>query len=697
MPNNPQNKQTPLKSLKGVGPKAVERLNRLGIASVEDILFHLPLRYEDRSRVVAMGSLRFGDHAVIEGEVEYAQVKFGKRRSLMVRVADGTGFMMLRFFYFSAAQQQGLAKGQRIRCYGEVRQGPGSLEMIHPEYRQMNEDSEMIMEESLTPVYPTTEGMHQMTWRDLTSQALLKLEAEQLALHDLMPEEILQQQDLPDLKSALQFIHRPPVDVSITSLEQGDYPARHRLVFEELLAQQLSLRLLRQHLKQQQSVSIKSSGKLRQRLLEQLPFSLTNAQNHVIAEIDHDLQSGQAMLRLVQGDVGSGKTLVAAMVAIEIVESGYQVALMAPTELLAEQHFRNLSQWLLALGIEPGYLSGKSKGKARKQQLERLESGETQVIIGTHALFQDDVSYNRLALVIVDEQHRFGVDQRRSMQQKGTNEEWVAHQLVMTATPIPRTLAMTAYADLDLSIIDELPPGRTPVTTVALPDSRRDAVIQRVEKACLSGRQAYWVCTLIEESEALQCQAAEDTHAGLVLAMPGLKIGLVHGRMKAAEKQAVMDSFKSGELHVLVATTVIEVGVDVPNASLMIIENPERLGLSQLHQLRGRVGRGSVESHCLLLYKAPLSENARSRLDIMRETNDGFEVARKDLQLRGPGEVLGTRQTGVLKLRIADLMLDQSMIPAAQQAADQLLSKNSELVKPLMDRWVGQRMDYGKV
>lgn len=689
--------KTSLTSLRGVGPKNAERLTKLGLHCVEDLLFHLPLRYQDRTRVVPIGSLRAGDQAVVEGAVELAQIKLGRRRSLLVQLTDGTGSILLRFFHFTSAQRNALQPGVPLRCFGEARNGPASLELVHPEYRRLDDQAPHAVEENLTPVYPTTEGLHQLAWRDISGQALGLLQRDGLSLSELIPQEVLAAQGFPSLKEALLFMHRPPPEAPMALLDEGNLPARNRLVFEELLAHQLSLRLLRRQQRDKAAPSLRGDGHLRQRLLAGLPFSLTRAQERVADEIEADLVSDHPMLRLVQGDVGCGKTLVAVMAALQAIEAGFQAALMAPTELLAEQHFRNLSGWLTPLGIDLGYLSSRAKGMARREQLERLAGGMCRLLVGTHALFQEEVVFQSLGLVIVDEQHRFGVHQRLALHEKGNIGGLVPHQLVMTATPIPRTLAMTAYADLDLSIIDELPPGRTPVRTVALPDSRRDEVVARVASACQGGRQAYWVCTLIEESEALQCQAAEETADGLSAALPELRIGLVHGRLKTAEKESVMARFKAGEIHLLVATTVIEVGVDVPNASLMIIENPERLGLAQLHQLRGRVGRGAVESHCLLLYHSPLGENARIRLEVMRETNDGFVIARKDLELRGPGEVLGTRQTGLARMRIADLLRDQDWIPQAQAAADLLLERYPERVAPLIERWVGDRLDYGRV
>ncbi len=685
----------PVTRLKGVGPKAAERLERLGIRSVQDILFHLPLRYQDRTRIVPIGSVRHGEQLVIEGTIDHSEIRFGRRRSLLVHLSDGTGSVILRFFHFSAAQKENLAKGITLRCFGEIRKGQNRYEMIHPEYQAIIEDEPFEQETSLTPIYPTTEGMHQLTWRTLTDQALTLLNADELALSDLIPADLLQTNHYPSLKSALQLLHRPPLDVELSPLLDGHHPAQQRLVFEELLAHQVSLRLMRYQHRKHNAPVIRHEGELVSNFLQQLPFSLTGAQQRTVGDIEADLQRSHPMMRLVQGDVGSGKTVVAALAALYVIESGYQVALMAPTELLAEQHYKNFMHWFAALSIPIARLTGKMKGKARKELLSGIEQGAYPMIVGTHALFQDDVHYDALGLVVIDEQHRFGVHQRLALKQKGTRG--VPHQLVMTATPIPRTLAMTAFADLDVSVIDELPPGRTPVTTVVISDARREEVMLRVEEACKNGRQAYWVCTLIEESESLQCQAAEDTATELALRLRELRIGLVHGRLSSADKEQVMQQFKQGNLDLLVATTVIEVGVDVPNASLMIIENPERLGLSQLHQLRGRVGRGSVESHCLLMYHPPLSQQGQQRLAVMRETNDGFIVAQKDLELRGPGEVLGTRQTGEMQLRIADLLRDQSLLPKAQQDAELMIQDYPRQAGALVSRWIGEKVNYADV
>ena len=686
---------TPVSTLKGVGPKRAGQLARLGIETVQDVLFHLPLRYQDRTRIVPVGSLRPGDQAVIEVEVEHADVRFGKRRSLLVQVSDGSGSLVLRFFHFSAAQKNNLARGSRLRCFGEVRNGPSHYELVHPEYERIDAAGGSPVEQSLTPVYPTTEGMHQLSWRDLTDKALALLRTG-AGLQELLPPAVLQQLQLPDLPSALLLLHRPPADVSQQLLSEHGHPAQLRLAFEELLAHQLSLRQLRARHRQHDAPAIPATaGTLAQGLQQGLPFELTAAQQRVERQVFGDMQQSHPMMRLVQGDVGCGKTIVAALAALHMVEAGYQVALMAPTELLAEQHRQNFERWLAPLGLEVGWLSGRHKGKRREAILQQLADGSLPLVVGTHALFQDDVRFARLGLVIVDEQHRFGVHQRLALREKGNGQ--TPHQLIMTATPIPRTLAMTAYADLDLSVIDELPPGRTPVKTVVVSDQRRAEIVTRVGDNCAKGRQAYWVCTLIEESEALQAQAAEDTAQLLSEALAPLRVGLVHGRLKAPEKEQVMQSFKAGDLDLLVATTVIEVGVDVPNASLMIIENAERLGLAQLHQLRGRVGRGSLESHCVLMYLPPLGRVAQQRLGVMRETSDGFVVAQKDLELRGPGEVLGTRQTGEVQFRIADLVRDQEMVPRVQQLADRLLAEDPQLVQALIHRWLGERVNYSVV
>ena len=684
--------KTPVTVLKGVGPGLAQKLEKLGLVSLLDLLFHLPLRYEDRTRITCIRDLMPGVFTNIIGEVTNNQIVQGRRRMLVVTVNDGTGTLNLRFFHFSASQKNNLAIGSTIRCYGEINRGMRTFEIVHPEYKHLDEDHAITpVEETLTPVYPTTDGLRQISLRNLTEQTLVRLKRG--TVEELVPAEFLPQ--AYTLAEALTLIHRPTPDISTQLLEEGKHPAQLRLIKEELLAHNLSMLKLRQSSDVHQAITLTVDNKLERDFLAQLPFSPTNAQARVVKEIRQDLANNVPMMRLVQGDVGSGKTLVAALAAITAISQGYQVALMAPTEILAEQHAINFQKWFEPLGINVGWLAGKTKTKARKHALEHIANGDMQFIVGTHALFQEQVVFSNLTLIIIDEQHRFGVHQRLSLREKGAIGDCYPHQLIMTATPIPRTLAMTAYADLDTSVIDELPPGRTPITTVALPDLRRNDVIERIRQSCQQeNRQAYWVCTLIEESEVLQCQAAEDTATYLQEVLSELQIGLVHGRMKAAEKQEVMERFKQGDLHLLVATTVIEVGVDVPNASLMVIENPERLGLAQLHQLRGRVGRGSVASHCVLMYKSPLSKTATKRLAVLRDSNDGFVIAQKDLEIRGPGELLGTRQTGLAELKIADLVRDADLIPQVQQDAYLLWKQSPEKAQALINRWLANKEKY---
>ena len=683
----------PVTSLKGVGQALADKLARLGVFTVQDLLFLLPLRYEDRTRIVPIGSLRAGDRAVVEVEVELTEVVYRGKRQLLSRVSDRSGFLTLRFFHFTSNQAAGLARGVRLRCFGEVRRGNIGLEIVHPEYRFVDEAADA-PPETLTPVYPATEGVQQGRLRRLTELALEALDAD--GVTEWLPHEVLEPLHLPSLRDALTLIHRPAPDTSLESLAAGKHPAQRRLSFEELLAHQLSLKLLRRTIRSDPAWALPDQ-QLVTRLRESLPFKLTRAQQRACDEIARDLREGTPMLRLVQGDVGCGKTVVAALAAAQAIGAGYQVALMAPTELLAEQHARNFTAWFQPLGIAVGLLSARLTGRGRTTLLENIAAGHAQLAIGTHALFQEGVRFRKLALVIVDEQHRFGVHQRLRLREKGEHEGQYPHQLIMTATPIPRTLAMSAYADLDASIIDELPPGRTPVKTVVMPESRRDEVVAHIRQACVEGRQAYWVCPLIDESEAVRYQAAEETASVLAEALPEIKLGLVHGRMNAAQKDAAMERFKRGDLSLLVATTVIEVGVDVPNASLMIVENAERLGLAQLHQLRGRVGRGTHASSCLLLYKPPLSPLARERLGVLRETNDGFEVARRDLELRGPGELLGTRQAGLAQMRVADLMRDSDLLPRVQKAAELMLARHATNIQPLLERWIGASEAYGKI
>jgi ATP-dependent DNA helicase RecG len=687
---------TSITYLKGVGPRLAQRLQKLGVETVQDLLFHLPARYQDRTQIVPIGALRPGDEAVVQGEVLHSEVQRGRRPMLLARISDATGSLTLRFFHFSAKQREGLERGQWLRCFGEVRRGAVTLEMIHPEYKAVVAADLADGEQNLTPVYPTTEGLHQLTLRSLTERVLERLDSA-AGLQEWLPLEILQPLSLPTLSEALRYVHRPPPDAPVEQLLAGQHPAQQRLAFEELLAHHLSLRQLRARVERHRAPVLTAAGTLFEGLLSRLPFQLTGAQQRVIAEIRADLGRAHPMQRLVQGDVGSGKTLVAAAAVLQAVEAGYQAVVMAPTELLAEQHLKNFSTWLAPLQVKIGWLAGKLGAKARRSMLAELTAGELAVMVGTHALFQSDVAFQRLGLIVIDEQHRFGVHQRLALWEKGNDQGQYPHQLIMTATPIPRTLAMAAYADLDCSVIDELPPGRQPVETVVVQETRRDQVVQRILAACRQGQQAYWVCTLIEESEALQCQAAAETAALLTAALPQLRVGLLHGRMKGAEKEQVMAAFKAGDMDLLVATTVIEVGVDVPNASLMVIENAERLGLAQLHQLRGRVGRGTQHSACVLMYRPPLSAQGRERLAVMRRTNDGFEIARRDLELRGPGEVLGTRQSGVLQLRIADLLRDQSLIPAVERAAIVMLERYPRHVAPLIRRWLGQGIQFGDV
>ncbi len=685
----------PVTVLRGVGETLAERLRALGVQTVQDLLFLLPLRYEDRTRVVPLGELRPGQRAAVEGDVLLTEVAFRGRRQMLCRIGDGSGFLTLRFFYFTSQQQNGLARGARIRCFGEARRGPHGLEIVHPEYRRVVPDAADAPVEHLTPIYPGTEGVTQARLRMLVGMALDQTGPHEL--EDWLPPSLLADSQMPSLREALLYVHRPPTDAPVDVLLSWRHPAQRRLAFEELLAHQLSLKLLRQRIQSDPGWPLAAAGSLQARLLAALPFKLTAAQQRALLEIEGDLGLSKPMLRLVQGDVGCGKTLVAALAAARAVQTGRQVALMAPTELLADQHAQNFRRWFEPLGIAVALLTGRQTGKARTAVLAGIREGHAAIVIGTHALFQETVEFSSLALVIVDEQHRFGVHQRLSLREKGTLGAHQPHQLIMTATPIPRTLAMTAYADLDVSIIDELPPGRTPVKTVVMAQTRRDEVVQRIRTACLEGRQAYWVCPLIDESEEMPYQAAEESATALAAALPQLTVGLVHGRMPPAAKEHTMRRFKEGAIQLLVATTVIEVGVDVPNATLMVIENAERMGLAQLHQLRGRVGRGQHASSCLLLYRAPLAPLARERLGVMRDTNDGFEVARRDLELRGPGELLGTRQTGLAQMRVADLLRDADLLPRIQIAAETLLRDLPLRVAPLIRRWVGQAEQYGRV
>ncbi len=694
--------QVPVTAIKGVGASLAAKLAKIGLSSVQDVLLHLPLRYLDRTRVSPIGALQPNINAVIEAEVRACDLVFGKRRSLVCKVQDGTGTIALRFYHFNNAQKQRLVAGTRLRIFGETRRGASGLEMYHPEYEYLDEAAPLPLAQSLTPIYPATEGLTQPRLRGLTRQALTWLD--QHPLRELLPEPVRRKLNQVPLADALRYLHQPPADADIQLLLEGEHPYQQRLAFEELLAHHLSLLLLRRETQADGATGLRIDPAVEAHFVQGLGFSLTRAQRRVVDEIMADIAKPVPMLRLVQGDVGSGKTVVAALAALAAVSSGKQAAIMAPTEILAEQHRRNFGRWLEPLGITIGWLTGRLKASERRSQLAAIAGGDAQVVIGTHALFQEAVEFADLGMIVIDEQHRFGVHQRLSLSEKGSvsrehqrSARLRPHQLIMTATPIPRTLAMSAYADLDCSVIDELPPGRTPVTTVVISDQRRDAVIERVRLACEQGRQAYWVCTLIEESETLEAQAAEATAASLAESLPQLRIGLIHGRLKPADKELVMATFKAGHLDLLVATTVIEVGVDVPNASLMIIENPERLGLAQLHQLRGRVGRGSAASHCVLLYASPLSQNSRERLRVMRESSDGFYIAEQDLLLRGPGEVLGTRQTGEMQFRIADLQRDSHLLPEVKEAALLLMADYPSLCGQLVTRWLGHNHRYLQV
>ena len=686
---------TPLTALKGVGPALANRLGKLGLFCVEDLLFLLPLRYEDRTQLVKIGALVAGTRCLVSGEVLLAEVAFRGRRNLLVRIDDRSGQMTLRFFHFSRQQQAQFQPGAQVSCYGEVRRGSSGFEMIHPEYRILREGRDATTNESLTPIYPATEGVQQGRLRYLTDQALHAMDKG--PPEELLPANVTEKLRMPSLADAIRYLHRPPPGADVLQLGAGRHPCQQRLAFEELLAHYLSLRNLRALAETEAATALTAGADRVGAFIADLPFSLTAAQQRVVGEILSDLAQPHPMMRLIQGDVGSGKTVVAAIACLKAIACGVQAAIMAPTEILAEQHWRSFSDWFRPLGIEPAWLSGSQRAAARRDALQAIADGTAQLVVGTHALFQEGVAFKDLALVVIDEQHRFGVHQRMALRDKGVGASGHPHQLVMTATPIPRTLAMAAYADLDTSVIDELPPGRQPVTTIAVPDTRRAEIVERVRAAVAAGQQAYWVCPLIEESEVLDYQAAEKSYAMLAEALPDLRVGLVHGRMRPAEKDKGMQAFKQGLIQVLVATTVIEVGVDVPDASLIIIENAERMGLSQLHQLRGRVGRGAAQSHCVLLYKPPLGRIAKERLAVLRDTNDGFVVAQRDLELRGPGELLGTKQTGLPDYRVANLVRDADLMPQVQITAEELRRSSPGAASAIVRRWLGDAGRYGKV
>jgi len=678
----------PLTSLVGVGARVAQKLAARGLLTLQDLWLHLPLRYEDRTRLTAIRALEPGQNAQVQAQVEAVERSFRYRPMLRVAVADDShATLILRFIHFHAGQVAQFQPGRTLRVYGQVRAGAHGVEMVHPSYRFIDAADAGVLADALDPVYPAVEGIGAASLARLIAAALQRLPpADEL---ELLPADVCRRLRLPDLREALLCVHRPARDDDTAALALGQHPAQRRLALEELLAHHLSLRRQRVALQRLGALPVRAGTRLAAAMQAQLPFALTAAQRRVLAEVLADLALPQPMLRLVQGDVGSGKTVVAALAALHAIEAGRQAALMAPTELLAEQHLHTLRGWLEPLGVRVAWLAGKVTGKARRATLEQIASGAAQLVVGTHALMQEAVTFADLALCIIDEQHRFGVHQRLALRDKGGSGSRVPHQLVMTATPIPRTLAMTAYADLDVSVIDELPPGRTPVQTVVVSATRREQVIERIRVACAQGRQAYWVCTLIDDSEDIVAQAVQSTYEQLSAQLPELRIGLVHGRLKAAQKQDVMSAFKRGELHLLVATTVIEVGVDVPNASLMLIENAERLGLAQLHQLRGRVGRGATASTCVLLFQTPLSALARERLAVLRDTSDGFVIAEKDLALRGPGELLGTRQTGLAQFRVADMARDAGLLPEVHRLADALLTHEPELAERLVSRWIG--------
>ena len=681
-----------ISSLPGITPKAIELLARINIHNIYNLLFHLPIRYYDKTAVTNISDIICNTDIQLIGQVYDAKVVFGRRRMMTARLADDTGEITLRFFHFSKRQLEGLADGRRLVCFGEPRRVANRIEMIHPQYRLLNDNEPVQLADRLEPVYPVTKGLQQRRLQTLIKNALIW--AEKNEIKDVLAGYDSKITGAKTMLQLLETVHRPLPNADKIALIERQAPAQKRLIFDELLAHHLSIMKIRIRSNARKSYPINPTNKLVDPFIKNLNFELTGAQRKVLDEISEDINASHPMMRLVQGDVGSGKTVVALITCLYAVENHYQAAIMAPTELLAEQHYRYFTQQLLPLGVQVAWLSSGLSAKKRREMLELIKSGTAAVVVGTHAIFQNDVEFNNLAICITDEQHRFGVHQRLQLSKKGTEQAHHPHQLTMTATPIPRTLAMSMYAHLDYSVIDELPPGRKPITTVAISDQRRDDVIERIEQACAEGAQAYWVCSIIEESEVLQCQAATDTFEHLKSQLPGLKLGLLHGRLKSAEKESVMQDFINQKINVLVATTVIEVGVDVPNASLMIIENAERFGLAQLHQLRGRVGRGEKQSSCVLLYKNPLGNIARQRLEALRTTNDGFELARVDLRLRGPGEVLGTKQSGDMQMRIASLDKDLDLLPEVQKAAKWLLQNHPERVDVLLNRWLGNAVEY---
>jgi ATP-dependent DNA helicase RecG len=678
---------TPLSAISAFSKPLISNLSKLGIQSLQGLLLHLPLRYIDETHITAVRDLRVGESVQVEGEIVHAEVSYKPRKALMARLEDASGQLTLRFLHFYPSQIAALKVGKKLRVYGEVRSGFFGYEMVHPSCKAVGETS--VVAQTLTPVYPSVAGLSQASLRKAIGLAL-----KQQAWAETLPASLYQALNLPSFADSLQALHNPAADVDVAALSDKITPHSRRLALDELLAQQLSMR---KHYARRRSVDaprFMPSKKWVSALLKSLPFALTAAQQKVALEIERDLTQAHPMQRLLQGDVGSGKTIVACMAALQAIENGWQVALMAPTEILAEQHYQKMLGWLKPLGIQTAWLTGSQSKKDRELAMQAIANGSAQLAVGTHALFQEAVQFKQLGLAIIDEQHRFGVQQRLALRQKGQPEP---HQLMMTATPIPRTLSMSYYADLDVSVIDELPPGRTPIVTKLVSEARRDEILQRVRESCAQGHQAYWVCPLIEESEALQLVTANDTFALMQSIFPELAIGLVHGRLKSAEKQAVMTEFSAGRIQLLVATTVVEVGVDVPNANLMVIEHAERMGLSQLHQLRGRVGRGAAKSTCILLYQNKLSEMASARLKVIYESNDGFAIAQADLNLRGPGEFLGLRQSGVPMLKIADLNRDADLLEYAKSQAEALLSDYPSAVEQHLDRWLGHADELVKV
>ena len=683
-----------IQNLKGVGPKSASSLNNLGIFTIPDAVMHLPFRYEDRSFVTPIGDTAYQVPVLIEGEIMKSTVVFRGRRMLFTEIYDGTGKLTMRMFNFAMAQHKALEEGKMIRCYGNITPGPNGKQMIHPQYQIFEREQPIEIEDNLTPIYPTTSGLQQNKLKKIIETSIKFCEENNLLKEDPSKGSYSK---FGNLLETLKFLHKPPVDTNITDLIEGKHPAQKVLIKEELIAHMLCAGILKNELEGRTGPLMAEESGNEGSFLDSLPFHLTEAQKRTWREIKIDLTGKNPMRRLLQGDVGSGKTLVGALSALHAKSNGWQTALLCPTEILAEQHFNSFQTWFDHLGIKTELLTGSTKAKDKKQIVKELAKGEIDILIGTHAIFQSGVDFNRLGLTIIDEQHRFGVHQRFSMLEKGGKEQLSPHQLIMTATPIPRTLAMTVYGSLETSVIDELPPGRNPVQTSSRPDSLRDKVIKRVEEVCLTGKRAYWVCTLIEDSEELEAQSAEELFKEISQSLPKLKVGLVHGRLKKDEKDSVIEKFRKGNIQLLVCTTVIEVGVDVPDATLMIIENPERLGLSQLHQLRGRVGRkANTESHCLLLYKEPLSGMAEERIKTMEMTNDGFQIAEKDLELRGAGDIYGIRQSGLMDLKIANPIRDSELLVEAQDEALELSRNETEFAETLVKRWIGNRVDYSE-